>query len=211
MARYTGPKEKLERRAGTKLFLKGERSYSSKAAVVRRPYPPGAHGKSFKGRQSEFGQQLRAKQKVRQTYGMLERQFSNWVKEAIASKHETGDYLVKRLENRLDNTVYRIGFAQSRNQARQIVNHGHVTVNGKKVSIPSFEVSVGDVIKVREGSSKNTYFTTLVPQWIKNHQPPRWVELNADSMIGKVISLPTMELSGLDLKDIQSIIEFYSR
>src|SRR3989338_555901 len=125
MARYRGPKEKIERRLGTKLFLKGERSLSSKSATVKRMYPPGVHGKAFARRASEYGQQLRSKQKIRNMYRMLEKQFKNWAKEAIHSQKETGDYLLQKLEHRLDNVVYRAGFAQSRDQARQVVNHGH--------------------------------------------------------------------------------------
>lgn len=211
MARYTGPKEKIERRLGTKLFLKGERSYSPKSATVKRMYPPGQHGKRFRSRQSEFGAQLQSKQKVRQTYRMLERQFKNWVKQAIESKDETGGHLVKRLERRLDNVVFRSGIAQSRDQARQLVNHGHILVNGKKITIPSYEVRTGDEIKIREGSMKSTFFSTLMPQWIKKYQAPAWIELNSDSYAAKVKGVPTLNESGLEAKDIQSIIEFYSR
>ena len=142
---------------------------------------------------------------------MLEKQFKNWVKDAIKSKSETGDYLVKRLERRLDNVVFRSGFAQSRDQARQTVNHGHILVNGKKVSIPSYEVKTGDVIKVREGSLKTEYFKTLVPQWIKKHKPPEWIELDSDNFVAKIVSMPTIPESGLEMKDLQLIIEFYSR
>lgn len=211
MARYTGPREKIERRLGTKLFLKGERSLSPKSATVKRMYPPGVHGKRFARRLSEYGTQLQSKQKVRNTYRMLERQFKNWVKDAVASKHETGDALVKKLEMRLDNVVYRAGLAQSRDQARQVVNHGHIMVNAKKVGIPSYEVKIGDIITVREGSKKSKYFETLAPVWIKKHQAPSWIELNADSMTAKIISSPMLADSGLEFKDIQSIIEFYSR
>jgi small subunit ribosomal protein S4 len=211
MARYIGPKEKIERRLGTKLFLKGERSYSPKSATVKRMYPPGMHGKSFKGRISEYGLQLQSKQKVRNTYRMLERQFKNWVKQAIKSKSETGEMLIKRLERRLDNIVYRSGLAQSRDQARQVVNHGHIMVNGRKVNIPSYEVKSGDVIKVREGSMKSKYFSALVPQWIKKYEAPKWIELDRDSFVVKVNGVPTILDSGLDSKDLQALIEFYSR
>ncbi len=211
MARYTGPKEKIERRLNTKLGLKGERSLTTKSAMVRRPYPPGQHGKRFGGRLSEFGQQLRSKQKVRQTYRMLEKQFSNWVKEAINSQHETSDYLVKRLEKRLDNVVYRMGLAQSRDQARQLVNHGHITVNGKKVSIPSYEIKVGDVIGVRAGSMRSPYFASTVTQSIVKYQAPQWIELKPEVLTATVVALPSFEQTGLDAKDIQAIIEFYSR
>ncbi len=211
MARYRGPKEKIERRLGTKLFLKGERSYSPKSATVRRMYPPGMHGKSYRMRLSEYGSQLQSKQKVRQTYRMMENQFKNWAKEAMASRSETSDYLVKKLEKRLDNVVFRSGFAQSRDQARQLVGHGHITVNGRKVSIPSYEVKVGDVIKIREGSAKTKYFSALAPQWIKKHKPPGWIELDNDNFVAKIIGAPTIAESGLEAKDIQAIVEFYSR
>jgi small subunit ribosomal protein S4 len=210
LARYTGPKEKIERRLGTKLFLKGERSFSPKSATVKRMYPPGMHGKSPK-RLSEFGLQLQSKQKVKKTYRMLERQFKNWAKEALESKGPTGELLMKRLERRLDNTVFRAGFAQSRDQARQIVNHGHILVNGRKVSIPSCEVKIGDFIEIREGSKKTKYFSALMPQWIKRVQPPKWIELNQDNFTAKIIGVPTVEESGIETKDMQSIIELYSR
>ena len=183
MARYRGPKEKIERRLGTKLFLKGERSYSPKSATVRRMYPPGMHGKSFRMRVSEYGTQLQSKQKVRQTYRMMEKQFKNWAKEAMESRSETSDYLVKKLERRLDNVVFRSGFAQSRDQARQLGGHGHITVNGRKVSIPSYEVKTGDVLKIREGSAKTKYFSALAPQWIKKYKPPSWIELDSEILL----------------------------
>lgn len=211
MARYTGPREKIERRLGTKLFLKGERSLSPKSATVKRMYPPGMHGKTFKRRASEYGLQLQSKQKVKNTYRMLEKQFKNWVKEAVKSKQETGDTLIKRLELRLDNVVFRSGLAQSRDQARQLVNHGHILVNNKKVSIPSYEVSTGDVLKIREGSLKAKYFSALMPQWIKKYEPPKWIELDKDTLIIKVGGMPTIQESGLENKDIRSLIEFYSR
>jgi small subunit ribosomal protein S4 len=179
--------------------------------MIRRPYPPGQHGKRFGGRLSEFGQQLRSKQKVRQTYRMLEKQFATWIKDAIKSKHETGDYFVKRLEKRLDNVVYRMGLAQSRDQARQLVNHGHITVNGKKVSIPSYEIKVSDVIGVREGSKRSPYFASSVVQSIQKYQAPKWIEVKKEILSGTVVALPTLEESGLDIKDVQAIIEYYSR
>ena len=211
MARYRGPKEKIERRLGTKLFLKGERSYSPKSATVRRMYPPGMHGKNFRMRVSEYGTQLQSKQKIRQTYRMMEKQFKNWVKEAMEARSETSDYLVKKLERRLDNAVFRSGFAQSRDQARQLVGHGHITVNGRKVSIPSYAVKTGDVLKIREGSAKTKYFSALAPQWIKKYKPPSWIELDNDNFVAKIIGMPTVAESGLEAKDIQAIVEFYSR
>ena len=211
MARYTGPKEKIERRLGSKLFLKGERSFSPKSATVKRMYPPGMHGKKYQRRLSEYGQQLQSKQKIRQTYRMMEKQFKNWAKDAIQSKHETGEFLVKKLENRLDNVVYRAGLAQSRDQARQVVNHGHILVNGRKISIPSYEVKMGDTLQVREGSLKSPYFSTAVQQWIKKYETPKWLELDKDNLKIKVSGLPTVQDSGLENKDIRSLIEFYSR
>lgn len=211
MARYTGPKEKIERRLGAKLFLKGSRSQTAKSATVKRPYAPGQHGKSGFGRMSEFGQQLQAKQRVRVAYRMLEKQFSNWVKKIISSKEETSLGIAKALELRLDNVVYRLGLGESRDQSRQLVNHGHITVNGKKVTIPSFHVKEGDVIGVREGSKKTNYFTSIVPQSIKKVKQPKWLDLNKDTLSGKVLALPTIDDSGIEVKDIQSVIEFYSR
>ncbi len=211
MGRYRGPKEKIERRLGAKLFLKGERSYSPKSATVRRMYPPGMHGKKFRRRLSEYGSQLQSKQKIRQTYRMSERQFKSWAKEAIESKKETGNYLVGKLERRLDNAVFRAGFAQSRDQARQLVNHGHILVNGKKLNIPSAEIRKGDEIKIREGSLKTQYFSALAPQWIKKYKPPKWIEIDSDAFIAKIVGIPTIEDSGLELKDLQAIVEFYSR
>lgn len=211
MARYTGPKEKIERRLGAKLFLKGARSQTAKSATVRRPYPPGPHGKSSSGRMSEFGQQLQSKQRVRVAYRMLEKQFSNWVKKIIASKDETSLGIARVLELRLDNVVYRLGLAESRDQARQLVNHGHITVNGKKVSIPSFHVSENDVIGIREGSKKSPYFSSIVPQSIKKTKQPKWLDINKDTLIGKVLSLPNIDDSGIETKDLQAVIEFYSR
>jgi len=211
MARYLGPREKIERRLGTKLFLKGERSLSPKSATVKRMYPPGVHGKRFARKPSEFGQQLRSKQKVRNMYRMLEKQFKNLAKEAMASKSETGDAIVRHLEYRLDNAVFRSGFAQSRDQARQIVNHGHIFVNGRRVSIPSFEVRRGDVIKVREGSLKTKYFTSLMPQWIKKHEAPQWLVVDAERFTAAVEGVPAFSDSGIEAGDLQSLIEFYSR
>jgi small subunit ribosomal protein S4 len=211
MGRYIGPKEKIERRLGTKLFLKGERSYSQKSATVKRMYPPGMRGKKSRPRLSEYGSQLQSKQKIRNIYRLMERQFKNWAKEAIESKSETGEYLMRKLERRLDNVVFRAGFAQSRDQARQLVTHGHILVNGKKVTIPSYQVKIGDEIRIREGSLKTKYFTMLLPQWIKKWKPPSWINLDSDSLTAKVKGAPTMVESGLENKDIQSLIEFYSR
>src|SRR3989344_4945700 len=205
MARYRGPREKIERRLGTKLGLKGERSNSPKSATVKRMYPPGMHGKKLARKVSEYGQQLRAKQKIRNMYRMLETQFKNWTKQAIDSTAETGEFLVRRLEHRLDNVVYRAGFAQSRDQARQVVNHGHIMVNGKRVSIPSYEAKKGDVITVREGSKKSKYFSALAPAWLKNHQAPSWIAMEPNTFTATIQGIPVMSDSGIDGGDLQSI------
>ncbi|OGN06161.1 MAG: 30S ribosomal protein S4 [Candidatus Yanofskybacteria bacterium RIFCSPHIGHO2_01_FULL_45_42] len=211
MARYTGPKDKIERRLGEKLFLKGERSHSQKSSVLKKPYPPGMHGHNRRGRISEFGTQLQSKQKVRNTYRMLEKQFKNLVKKALDTKEEPYSAISRRLEQRLDNVVFRLGFAQSRDQARQLVNHGHITVNGKKVDIASYETRVGDVVNVRENDKKSSYFSSLVPQWLKNYDAPEWLELNKGALSGKIKKQPMPENGGLRPDDLQAIIEFYSR
>ena len=214
MGRYTGPKEKIERRLGERLHLKGERSLSPKSAIVKKPYPPGIHGNK-KGKRpkkvSEYGQQLNSKQKVRNTYRMLEKQFKNNIKSALASKKDLSEAIMSKLEHRLDNVVYRLGIAQSRDQARQLVNHGHILVNNKKVSVPSYEVNVGDEIKIKENSKKSPFFSTLAPQWLAKYETPAWVEIDKAQMVGKVKGHPTLDESGLNPNDLQAIIEFYSR
>ena len=214
MERYIGPKEKIERRLGERLYLKGERSLSPKSAIIKKPYPPGIHGNKKSRRpkkMSEYGQQLNSKQKVRNTYRMLEKQFKNYVKAALTSKKDLSEAIMNKLEHRLDNVVYRLGIAQSRDQARQLVNHGHILVNDKKVSIPSYEVKMGDEIKIKEGSKKSTFFNTLAPQWLTKYEAPAWVEIDKIQMTGKVKGHPTLEESGLNPNDLQAIIEFYSR
>ena len=211
MARYTGPREKLERRIGTKLFLKGERSLSPKSAMTRKPYPPGMHGKAKFKKLSEYGLQLQSKQKVKNIYRLLEKKFKFYVKEAMKSKKETTALLIKSLEQRLDNTVYRMGLAQSRDQARQLVSHGHILVNKVKTNIPSYQVQKGDQISVREGSKKTKYFSALLPEWFVKHESPGWIKVEKNTIIGTVEKSPEMADSGLEFKDLQSIIEFYSR
>ena len=142
---------------------------------------------------------------------MMEAQFKNWANEAIESKRETGEALVKKLENRLDNVVYRAGLAQSRDQARQLVSHGHILVNNKKVNIPSFQIKTGDILKIREGSAKSPYFAVSIPQWIKKYEPPKWLAVDKDTLTIQITGIPTMQDSGLEAKDIRSLIEFYSR
>lgn len=211
MARYLGPREKIERRIGEKLYLKGERSYSQKSATVRKPYPPGLHGKKGTKKASEYGQQLKAKQKVKNIYRLLEKQFKAYIKSAVASKNDPYAIILKRLEGRLDNIIFRTGVAQSRDQARQIVSHGHITVNGRKINIPSYEVKTGDTVAVKENSKKSTFFSTLAPQWLTKYDPPAWISLNKESMSAKINNLPSLAESEVRVKDLQAIIEFYSR
>lgn len=211
MARYLGPREKIERRIGEKLYLKGERSYSPKSATVKKPYPPGLHGKKGTRKSSEYGQQLKAKQKVKNVYRLLEKQFKAYIKSAVASKNDPYALILKKLESRLDNIVFRTGIAQSRDQARQIVGHGHITVNGKKINIPSYETKTGDVVAVKENSKKASLFSTLVPQWLKKYDAPAWIVLDKEKMSAKINSLPSLIESGIQPKDLQAIIEFYSR
>jgi small subunit ribosomal protein S4 len=211
MARYTGPRERIERRIGEKLFLKGERSHSPKSAMTRKPYPPGMHGQRRAGKPSEYSQQLKSKQKIKNVYRLLEKQFKAYIKASTASKQDPYVAILNALEGRLDNVVYRMGFAQSRDQARQLVNHGHILVNDRKVDIASARVKKGDVIKVREGSKRSPYFTTSMPAWFKNHEAPEWIGLDKDSVSAKIKGDPTLESSGIRTEDLQSIIEFYSR
>jgi small subunit ribosomal protein S4 len=211
MARYTGPREKIERRIGEKLFLKGERSHSQKSAMTKRPYPPGLHGRKRAGKLSEYGQQLKSKQKVKNIYRLLEKQFKSSVKRALESKGHPHEAILNTLENRLDNAVFRAGFAQSRDQARQLVNHGHILVNNKKVGIPSSQIKVGDVMSIREGSKRMPYFSSLMPQWFKNHQAPDWLEVDKDAVSAKIKGHAILQDSGIKIDDLQAIIEYYSR
>ncbi len=209
MARYTGPVCRLCRREGQKLFLKGERCLGPKCAIERRRYAPGQHGQARGRKPSEYGVRLREKQKARRIYGVLERQFRKHYTEAERRGGATGANLLQLLETRLDNVVYRMGFADSRPQARQIVRHGHFTVNGRRTDIPSFIVKPGDVIAVREGSRKREYFQTI-GQLLNRRNVPSWLTLDVASMSGRVISLP--EADQVDSKiNAQLIVEFYSR
>ena len=213
MARYTGPREKLERRIGEKIGLKGERSNSPKSALVRRPYPPGQHGPSRRPRKlSEFGQQLKSKQKVRYMYRLMEKTFKSYIKKALANKKQSPyETILRMLELRLDNVVYRSGFAQSRDQARQIVNHGHITLNGKRAKTPSIAVKVGDTIGIREQSMGSPYFGILMPRWFADHTAPGWISLDKEKPTATVKSSPSADESGIQLPDLQAIIEYYSR
>ena len=211
MARYTGPREKIERRLGEKLFLKGERSHSQKSAMIKKPYPPGLHGRKRQGKPSEYGLQLKSKQKVKNVYRLLEKQFKNYVKSSVSSKTDTYDAILNKLEHRLDNVVFRAGFAQSRDQARQLVSHGHITVNGKKINIPSYQVSINDVVSIRENSKSSVYISVLMPRWFQAHEAPSWIKVDKAKMTATMKSHPILLESGVRAEDLQSIIEFYSR
>jgi len=211
VARYTGPREKIERRLGEKLFLKGERSHSQKSATIKKAYPPGIHGQKRSGKLSEYGQQLKSKQKVKNVYRLLEKQFKNYIKSSVTSKKSPYELIINKLEHRLDNVVFRSGLAQSRDQARQLVNHGHITVNDKKVSIASYQVTIGDMIGIREVSKKSPYFSSLMPQWLKSYEAPSWITVDKEKVISTMKGHPIPEETGIRTEDLQSIIEFYSR
>jgi small subunit ribosomal protein S4 len=210
MARYTGPKCKLCRRAGIKLFLKGERCYTPKCQLDpnRRPFPPGEHGQRRR-KLSEYAVRLIEKQKARHTYGILERQFRKHFEEAQRRPGATGENFLQILETRLDNVVYRLGFADSRAQARQIVRHGHIELNGRKTDIPSALVRPGDVIRVRETSRRRPYFQQLAEGLHRRHVPA-WLQLDPEAMAGRVLSLPTRADIDTDVNE-QLIVEYYSR
>jgi len=207
MARDTSPKCKKCRREGAKLFLKGERCSSIKCAMTKRSYAPGQHGQARRMALSEFGTQLREKQKVKRTYGMMEAQFKKYYEIASRMKGNTGNLLASLLEKRMDNVVYRLGMASSRNQARQLVNHGHFLLNGKKMDIPSCLISVGDVISLK--SDKSNYVRDL-KNLIKNYQAPSWLALDVKKIEGKVVSDPVLKEIDTNI-DVHLIIEYYSK
>lgn len=213
MARYTGPVCKLCRREGEKLFLKGARCLSAKCSVERRTYPPGQHGKDaqFKrGRGSDYALQLREKQKARRIYGILERQFRRYFSEALRRPGLTGSNLLSILECRLDNVVYRLGWAASRSQARLLVQHGHITVNGRRTNVPSYLVREGDVIGVRENSRDRKYFKELPAFMEDRERAPEWLTLDQGGLQGTVSRLPERRDIQLPLNE-QLIVEYYSR
>ena len=209
MARYTGPVCKLCRREGMKLFLKGERCFTPKCAIDRRNQPPGQHGQRRRGKVSDFGLQLREKQKARRTYGVLEKQFRRHFAMAENRPGVTGENLIQVLETRLDNVVYRLGIADSRPQARQLVNHGHFIVNGHKTDIPSYICKPGDVISVRPDHLGDEYFKTAL-LGIARKDVPAWLTLDPRALVGKVISMPARADLEVNLNE-QLIVEFYSR
>lgn len=211
MGRFIGSVCAQCRREGEKLYLKGDRCMSPKCAFEKRSYPPGPHGQSgsFRRKVSDYGTQLREKQKARRIYGVFERQFRRYFHEATKSTGVTGAALLQYLETRLDNIVYRLGFAASRKQARQLVLHGHITVNGKKLSVPSFLVKPGDTIAVLEASRKSPFFEAIAKE-LSHQVLPEWLVLDAANLSGSVTSLPTRQQIETPLKE-QLIVEYYSR
>lgn len=207
MARYTGPVCKLCRREGVKLFLKGEKCYTDKCPVTRRPYPPGQHGQGRR-KLSEYGVQLREKQKARRTYGVMEGQFVRYFEKAAKKQGVTGELLLQTLERRLDNVVYRMGLATSRAEARQLVRHNHFQVNGHRVNIPSFLVKPGDEVAVREASRQKPRFKAMAQSPSRNI--PEWLELDMEQLKGKVVRLPNRDEIDAPVQD-QLIVEYYSR
>ena len=208
MARYTDSVCRLCRREGTKLFLKGDRCYGAKCAVTRRATPPGEHGQERARKMSEYGMQLREKQKVRRTYGMLEKQFRRTFDKAENMKGVTGDNLLSLLERRLDNVVYRLGFGNSRAQARQFILHGHISVNGKKVDVASYLVNVGDVIAIRERSYDVEQFKAMREG--TGRIVPKWLTIDAANLSGTVAALPKKEDIDMSIEE-HLIVELYSR
>ncbi len=211
MARYIGPVCVLCRREGEKLYLKGDRCFSPKCAIERRNYPPGPHGQSgsFRRKQSDYAMQLREKQKARRIYGVLERQFQRYFREASKTTGVTGATLLQYLETRLDNVVYRMGFAASRKQARQLVLHGHFMVNGKKATVPSYLLKPGDVVTVVETSRKSPYFQTIAKE-TAHRSTVEWLSLDGQNLQGSVLNLPSRQQIASPLKE-QLIVEYYSR
>jgi len=210
LARYSGPVCRLCRREGMKLFLKGERCHTEKCAIEKRNFAPGQHGKDKKPKLVGYGLQLREKQKARRYYQILEGQFRNLYEKAVNQKGITGEYMLEMLERRLDNVMYRTGFATSRAQGRQIVRHGHITVNGKKVNIPSFTVKPGDSVEIRETSRNNS--SILAARDATAHTPsPSWLEVDREALRARVLQQPKREeLVQIQLNE-QLIVELYSK
>jgi small subunit ribosomal protein S4 len=212
MAKYTGPVCKLCRREGEKLFLKGQRCFTPKCAFERRGFPPGDHGRDAQFRRrrlSDYSRQLREKQKTRRIYGVTERQFRRFYQDALRRRGMTGENLLQTLERRLDNIVFRLGFAVNRGQARVLVTHGHFNVNGRRTDVPSMLVRPGDVIEVRPGSRSRTYFKEL-PDLAESRTAPRWLDRDLKTLSGKVLQMPERRDVDASLNE-QLIIEFYSR
>jgi small subunit ribosomal protein S4 len=208
MARYNGPVSRLCRREGMKLFLKGSKCYTKKCPFERRGTPPGQHAMRRR-KMSEYGVQLREKQKVRRVYMVLERQFKGYFDKAESRPGVTGENLLRLLETRLDNVVYRMGFSSSRPQARQLVNHGHFMVNGRPTNIPSYQIREGDKVEVRPTSRKSEYFKN-VKDSLRGAQRPDWLNVDADQYSGAVTALPRRDQMPLELNE-QLVVEYYSR
>ena len=209
MARYRGPVCRLCRREGMKLFLKGERCFSSKCAIEKRNFAPGAHGKTRRSRIQGYGLQLREKQKVKRAYGLLEKQFRLYFARAEKTRGITGEILLQSLERRLDNTVYRLGFATSRPQARLLVRHGHIRVGERRVNIPSNAVREGDLVSVSQKYSKQNTFAHAA-EVAQSRSVPKWLSLNEEGTSGKVVALPAREDLELSFQE-QLIVELYSK
>jgi small subunit ribosomal protein S4 len=209
MARYTGPVCRLCRREGTKLFLKGTKCLSDRCPIEKRNFPPGMHGKDRKAKIVGYGLQLHEKQKAKRMYFTLEGQFREYYEKANRATGVTGELLIQQLERRLDNVAYRLGFAISRRQARQVVRHGHVIVNGKKVNIPSYQVQVGDEIAIRE-SARKLIIVEQGAQYAAQNPVPAWLEANFDTFTGRVLSLPKRKDVNLPINE-QLIVELYSK
>ena len=208
MARYTESVCRLCRREGAKLYLKGTRCYTKKCSFERRPSPPGQHGVRRR-KVGEYGLQLREKQKVRRVYGVLERQFRNYFRVASTHSGVTGEYLLRSLELRLDNVVFRMGFATSRAQARQLVTHGHFAVNGRPTNIASYQLRRGDKVEVRESRRAREPFKTA-KETLRSHQAPEWLSIDAATLAGTVTDMPRRDQMPLDLNE-QLVVEYYSR
>ena len=208
MARYTESVCRLCRREGAKLYLKGLRCYSKKCAFERRPSPPGQHGVRRR-KMGDFGIQLREKQKVRRVYSVLERQFQNYFTQASHEAGVTGENLLRFLETRMDNVVFRLGFAASRAQARQFVAHGHFTVNGRPTNISSFQLKPGDKVEVRESHRAREPFK-IAKETLRSHQAPEWLTVDANGLFGAIVAPPTRDQMPLDLNE-QLVVEYYSR
>ena len=209
MAKYTGPSCRQCRREGVKMFLKGDRCFTDKCAIVRRSTVPGQHGAARRGMMKEYALQLREKQKAKRYYGVLEKQFRNYYDKANATEGMSGENLLKLIERRLDNVVYRMGFAESRRDARQLVRHGHFTINGIKANIPSQLVKLGDEIAVKETSKSLPKFKSLIEN-IDNKKNPQWLDVNKDNLSAKVVSLPAREDVDFEIQE-NLIVELYSK
>lgn len=209
MARYTGPVCRLCRREDMKLFLKGDRCYTDKCGFERRAYPPGQHGQNRRRKNSDYGEQLREKQKVKRIYGIAERQFRGYYYRANRMKGVTGENLLQLLERRLDNIVYRLGFASNHAEARQLVRHGHFSINGSRVDIPSFLVRANDAITVRENSKKMPRLAENLGA-VDRRGVPGWLELDKDNFRGRVKTMPAREDLKMDIRE-QLIVELYSK